>query len=118
MITILPQSSDRIIGLKLTGKLHDEDYEHFVPRVEAAIQEHGKVRLLVHFEDFHGWDLHAIWDDTKFSVKHCLDIEKVAIVGDRAWEKGMAVVCKPFTTASVKFFETTDIEQAWVWIAE
>ncbi|MEO8350095.1 MAG: STAS/SEC14 domain-containing protein [Chthoniobacteraceae bacterium] len=118
MVTPLPQSTERVLGFKLSGKLHDEDYQHFVPALEAAIQKHGKVRMLAHFEDFHGWDLHALWDDTKFSTKHCTDIEKLALVGDKSWEKWMAVVCKPFTMAKVEYFDVADIDRAWAWLAE
>lgn len=118
MVTPLPQSTDRLLGFKLSGKLHDEDYQHFVPALEAAIQKQGKVRMLAHFEDFHGWDLHALWDDTKFSTKHCTDIEKLALVGDKSWEKWMAVVCNPFTMAKVEYFDVADIDRAWAWLAE
>jgi hypothetical protein len=118
MITPLPQSTERLLGFKLSGKLHDEDYQHFVPIVEAAIAKSGKVRLLAQFEDFHGWDAHALWDDTKFSTKHCADLEKVALVGDRAWEKWMAKVCQPFTQAKIEYFDVADIARAWAWLAE
>lgn len=118
MITPLPQSTERLLGFKLSGKLHDEDYRAFVPVLEAAIAQGGKVRLLAQFEDFHGWDLQALWDDTKFSTKHCADVEKVALVGDRAWEKWMAKVCGPFTLAKVEYFDVTDLDRAWAWLAE
>lgn len=118
MVTSLPQSSGRILGFKLSGKLHDEDYQQFVPVVEAALKEHGKVRMLSLFEDFHGWDAMALWDDTKFSTKHCADIERLAIVGDQIWEKWMAVICKPFTRSTIKYFDAQDIESAWAWLKE
>jgi hypothetical protein len=118
MITQLPQSTDRTLGFKLSGKLHDEDYQHFVPIVEAAVAKSGKVRILAEFEDFHGWDMHALWDDTKFSMKYCSDVEKVAIVGDRAWEKWMATICKPFTQAKIEYFDVKEIDRAWASLAE
>src|SRR5262245_10211107 len=118
MITPLPQTSGPVLGFKLSGKLHDEDYKQFVPVVEAAIQAKGKVRMLVQFEDFHGWDLKAIWDDTKFATKHCADVERVALVGDKQWEKWMAAVCKPFTMANVKYFDVHDLEAARQWVQE
>ena len=40
-------------GFKLKDKLHDEDYQTFVPILEAAIAAHGKIRILVQFENFH-----------------------------------------------------------------
>jgi hypothetical protein len=118
MVTPLPQSTGRLLGFKLSGKLHDEDYKSFVPIVETAIAKSGKVRMLSQFEDFHGWDLHALWDDTKFSTKHCADIEKLAIVGDKIWEKWMSVICRPFTKSKIEYFDTKDIDRAWAWLAE
>ena len=80
MITQLPQSKDSLLGFKMSGKLHHEDYQHFVPTVEAAIAKFGKVRILSLFEDFHGWDMHALWDDTVFATKHCTEVARVALV--------------------------------------
>lgn len=118
MIDQLPRSAGRVLGFRMSGKLHDEDYKTFVPIVEAAIKTQGKVRLLAHFEDFHGWDAHALWDDTKFATKHCADVERIALVGDKTWEKLMAAVCKPFTLARIKYFDAADIEAAWRWLDE
>jgi hypothetical protein len=118
MIEKLENSTGKILGFKMAGRLHDEDYKHFVPIVEAAIQTEGKVRLLAHFEDFHGWDLHALWDDTKFATKHCTDVEKIALVGDKKWEEWMAKVCKPFTLAKLRYFDAKEIESAWKWLEE
>ena len=104
------------MGFKLSGKLHDEDYKHFVPEVDEAVKEHGAVRMLVHFEDFHGWDLHALWDDTKFATTHCLSVERIALVGEKKWEEWMAKVCKPFTMAKVEYFDVANMEDAWSWL--
>ena len=118
MIEQLPESSGKSLGFKMSGKLHDADYQHFVPIVEAAVKTHGKVRLLAQFHDFHGWDLHALWDDIKFSTKHCADVERVALVGEKKWEEWMAKVCKPFTLAKIQYFDAHEISAAWQWLAE
>jgi hypothetical protein len=118
MIERHPQSSGNILGFKISGKLHDEDYKHFVPLVEEAIVAQGKVRLVAQFADFHGWDLHAVWDDTKFATKHCRDVERIAIIGDQQWEKWMAAICKPFSLAKIQYFDVKDSDAAWKWIAE
>lgn len=118
MIEQLSRSSGKVIGFKLSGKLHDEDYKHFVPLVDAAIAQQGKVRMLAQFHDFHGWDLHALWDDTKFSTTHCSKIERIALVGEKKWEEYMAKVCKPFTMAKIEYFDAAKIEDAWKWLEE
>jgi hypothetical protein len=118
MIEQLPQSSDKVLGFKMSGKLHDEDYQKFVPLIDAAVAKAGKVRLLAQFHDFHGWDAHALWDDIKFSTTHCTKIERIALVGEKKWEEWMAKVCKPFTMAQIKYFDAAEAEKAWTWVGE
>jgi SpoIIAA-like len=117
MIEQLTSTSPKVLGFKLSGKLHDEDYKHFVPLVDEAIAKGGKARLLAQFHDFHGWDMHALWDDIKFSTTHCNKIERIALVGDKTWEKWMAKVCVPFTMATTRYFDAGDIQAAWDWLA-
>ena len=105
-------------GFKMSGKLHDEDYKKFVPLVDAEIAKEGKINVLAQFHDFHGWDAHALWDDTKFSTTHCTKIKRIALVGEKTWEKWMAIVCKPFTMAKIKYFDAGDIESAKTWLQE
>jgi hypothetical protein len=118
MIETLPTSSPKIVGFKLSGKLHDEDYQIFVPAVEATLAVEGTLRLFAQFEDFHGWDMHAAWDDFKFGLKHHSDFERIAMVGDRAWEKWMAKLCKPFTGGTVRYFDVSEVDSAWAWVSE
>ena len=117
MIEPLAAPSDKVLGFKLSGKLHDADYKTFVPMVDAAAKT-GKVRMLAQFHDFHGWDAKALWDDIKFATTHCTKFEKIALVGDKACEKWMAAVCKPFTMAKIRYFDTAEIDAAKAWLAE
>ena len=57
MIETLQTSLPKVIALRLSGKLHDEDYKSFVPVLDAAVAAEGKIRLLAKFEDFHGCGL-------------------------------------------------------------
>jgi hypothetical protein len=118
MIEPLSEGTGKVLAFKLSGKLHDEDYKKFVPLVDAAIAQQGKVRFLTLFEDFHGWDAHALWDDIKFSATHCTKIERIALVGDKKWEEWMAKVCKPFTMAKIQYFDVAKQNDAWAWIKE
>jgi hypothetical protein len=118
MIERLPQTSDQVLGFKMSGTLHDEDYKQFVPVIDAAVAKHGKVRLLAQFHDFKGWDMHALWDDIKFSTTHCTKIDRIALVGEKTWEKWMAKVCKPFTMAKTRYFDASEMDAAQAWLAE
>jgi hypothetical protein len=106
------------VGFIMTGKLHDEDYKKFVPLIDAEIAKEGKVNLLAQFHDFHGWDVKALWDDTMFSITHCKKIKRIALVGEKTWEKWMALVCKPFTMAKIQYFDATEFEAAKEWLSQ
>ena len=110
------ENDGKLLIIKMTGKLHKNDYQHFVPIVEAAVQKHGKVRMLVQMHYFHGWDAGAIWEDVKFDVRHFNDIERLAIVGETTWEKWMVTFCKPFTTATIRYFPVDQAAEARAWI--
>ena len=72
------------------------------------MREHGKLRLLFDMTGFHGWEVSAAWEDFKFGVEHFADIERLAMVGETRWQHGMATFCKPFTTATVRYFDRAD----------
>jgi hypothetical protein len=118
MIESIVTDKQNVLAFKLSGKLHDEDYKKFVPMVDNAIAKDGKVRILAQFHDFHGWDMHALWDDIKFSTTHCTKIEKIALVGEENWEKAMAAVCKPFTMAKIRYFDADEMKAAESWLDE
>jgi hypothetical protein len=106
------------LEVTLSGKLSRADYETFVPEVERLIRDRGNLRILCTLHDFHGWTLGAVWEDIKFDVRHFSQIERLALVGDRRWEAGMAVFCKPFTSATIRYFDTADAAKAAEWIHE
>ena len=108
----------KVVEVKISGKLHKEDYEHFVPLFEKLIAQHGKLRLLVEMHGFHGWDAGALWQDIKFDLKHFKDIERLALVGESKWEKGMATFCKPFTSATIRYFDVAQAAAAKAWVEE
>jgi hypothetical protein len=118
MIDLQAEPKGKILSVKLSGKLSKEDYEKFVPEVESLINSQGKIRILLQMHDFHGWTVGALWEDIKFDMKHFKDIERLAMVGDRKWEAGMAAFCKPFTSATVKFFERPKEAEALAWLKE
>jgi hypothetical protein len=109
-------SAGRVLEVRVTGKLTKEAYQKFVPAVDAQIKEYGKLRILFLMQDFHGWTAGAMWEDLKFDLKHWKDIERLAIVGDKKWEKGMAAFCKPFTKATIRYFDAAQIEEARQWL--
>ena len=106
----------KVLTVKASGKLEADDYKKMVPMVEDLIRKDGKVNLLLVLHDFHGWTAGALWEDVKFDAKHFRDIGKLAIVGESKWEQGMATFCKPFTTATIRYFPVEELAAAREWM--
>jgi len=117
-VKIKPDTAGKALVVHASGKLSKQDYEWFVPEVEQAIKNQGKVRILLELADFHGWEIGALWEDIKFDMKHFRDIEKLAVVGESKWQQGMATFCKPFTSATIRYFDHGQLKEAETWIDE
>ena len=117
-VSVHEENAGKVMIVKLSGKLTAEDYKHFVPELERQIKAHGKIRIMVDMHEFHGWDVAALWQDIKFDVKHFKDIERLAMVGESKWQSGMAAFCKPFTSATLKYFERPHEAEALAWLKE
>jgi hypothetical protein len=114
-VTVRESEDGKAIEVEASGRLSRADYDVFVPVLEARMKK-GPVRLLFSMQDFHGWDSGGLWEDIKFDLKHFHDIERLAMVGDKKWEEGMSWFCKPFTTASIAYFDQSQIETARSWL--
>jgi hypothetical protein len=117
-LKLTSNAAGKVLHVTVSGKLEASDYERFAPEVEHFIEQHDKIRILFETRDFEGWSAGALWEDIKFDVKHFNNIERLAIVGEKKWEKGMATFCKPFTSAEVRFFDSERLDEARLWVEE
>jgi hypothetical protein len=117
-IQIKQENGGKLVAVQVTGKLVKADYERCVPEFERLIRQHGKLRLLFEMTDFHGWEAGALWDEIKLDIKLFADIERLAVVGDKKWEHGMATFSKPFTRATIRYFDQANAAEARKWLRE
>ena len=118
MFEFIPVTEDNIFAVRVTGKLTDEDYQQFLPRLEKLIHDCGPLSLMLELEDFQGWEPKAAWDDFRFGMEHEKDFVRIAIVGQKSWHKWMAAMGDAFTSTKIRFFYRNDIQQAWDWLRE
>jgi hypothetical protein len=117
-IQVNEENGGKLFVVHVTGKLTKADYQQFVPEFERLVGLIGKLRVLFDMTGFHGWDAGALWEDIKFDVKHFSDIERLAMVGDKKWQHGMATFCKPFTKATIRYYDHTQADYARAWLSE
>ena len=115
-IELTEKADGKILEIVISDKLTKEDYEAFVPEVDRLVEKHGKISILFDMRDFHGWELSAMWEDTKFAARHFRDLDRIAMIGEKKWEKWMAKVCNPFTSAEIRYFDHDHLGDATSWI--
>jgi hypothetical protein len=112
---ILAQTQGDFVAIQCIDKLTELDFEIITPLLESQIEEYHKISLFVEMKDFHGWTDGGLWADTKFELKHHGDFTRIAIVGDQKWEKWLAMLSKPFTSAKVRYYPMEQRESAMTW---
>ena len=117
-IQLNQEDGGKILVVNVSGKLTKAEYEQLVPEFERLVRQHGKLRLLFDMTGFHGWEAGALWEDIKFDVRHHADIERLAMIGDKKWEHGIAAFCKPFTKATIRYFTHSEFAEARKWLRE
>lgn len=116
MIEKLDGSADNVLGFKVSGKIKKDDYDELVPTVKAAVDSAGSVNLLLDMTEFK-WEAISAWGaDVRFGHDYRKKIGKMAIVGDKRWEKWLAKAAAPFYANEAKYFTSADIDAAWTWV--
>lgn len=116
-IAMNDSNNGRVLEVHASGTLTGDDYSKLLPAFEQRIKRHNKVNVLFDMVDFHGWDAKGLWGDLKFDLKHFADVGRFAMVGDQKWEKNLTDLSRPFTTAEVRYFDRSHLDEARAWVA-
>jgi SpoIIAA-like len=84
LIETIDGAPDGVLAFKAVGTVEAADYENVLkPAIEAAIAEHGKVRLVYALgPEFDGYSAGAAWEDMKLWGPHLGSWERCAVVTD------------------------------------
>jgi hypothetical protein len=118
MIDVIPDMPDNVVALRAKGKVTGEDYERvLIPAVEAAVKEHGKIRLLYHIgNEFSGVEARAMWDDAKVGFKHITAWERIAVISDVDWIRNVMRFFGFVIPGQVRVFRNDQYSEAEEWI--
>ena len=120
MIKLLRGMPAGVLGLQAVDDVEEEDYRNVVvPAVEAAIAEHGKVRLVyVLGPEFDEYEGEAVWEDLKLGARHPASFERIAIVTDARWAARTIRIFSVLLPGQARAFPLSELEAAKRWAAE
>jgi predicted metal-dependent HD superfamily phosphohydrolase len=107
-----------IITLRVSGKVSRREFMHYSSLVDALIAEHGTLRLLVILKEFQGLSAAAFFEDLRFDFRHRDDLERVAVVAEKRWQKGLARFFGTLNHGTLRVFDADVEDDAWDWVHE
>jgi len=120
MIARLPESNDRAIGFKITGRVTAPEVEAFAKQVDFAFGKRGKrkVGILADLSAMEGMEWRARLSEVAFLKDRATQIARVAVVGAHRWEEVMAEILGStvLVEAETRYFESSEIAHAWHWL--
>lgn len=116
MFIKLEESSDNVMGFRVTGFIKRKDYRAIDSEMDRLLEEYENIKLLLQFDNFL-WEFMTAWGkDAGFGMKYGAKIDKLAIVGERKWQEAMAKLSAPIFGKESKFFHAENIDSAWEWL--
>jgi hypothetical protein len=107
-----------IVELTVDGKISAPEFDDLLSRMRGAIERHGKVRVLEHIRSFRGMPVSKWWDDVKFGFQHSKDVERAAVVADKAWIEMGTNFAKHFVRGEIRYYDASELNAARAWITE
>lgn len=106
-----------VVEILVDGRVTEHDMDDILPKMEAFIEKHGKVRMVEIIKHFEGFDPSTILDGIKFDMKYMTSITHVAIVTDTPWIGFMTRAAATVVPLTLRVFGMGVLEDARAWIA-
>ena len=112
------QREGDVVTARLFGKLDPGAYDGVNEEIDKVMSHAEHVRLVLDLREFDGWSgLSALGDHLSLVREHYRVPERIAIVGDKAWQKMAGKIMARFVNAQTKFFDSGDYNGAVAWVA-
>jgi hypothetical protein len=118
MVELIDEVPDNVLAIRGRGTIKGSDYESMIiPAVESKLGRHKKLRCLYHLgADFTGFDASALWDDMKVGLAHFRAWERIAVVSDLKWVRGVCRVLALAMPRRVRVYRDAELPAALAWV--
>ena len=106
-----------LLVLRINFGLSDGEQEEIGQLLEQRVKDRGGIRLLLILGDYPSVDFaESLYEDLKF-VKLAQDkIDRLAVVGDSAWQETWIGLFSLFGGVEAAYFENSDLDDAVQWL--
>jgi len=117
MLELISVPRHDVVGVRIDGKLSEDDVERCIQAIDRKFEEHERLRIYVELKSFGGIAFGALLSDLKYAFKHLRDFDRKAVVSDRRWADLAAKAGDAlFSSIQVKHFAPAEREAALAWV--
>ena len=116
MITYASEPDSPVIELRVSGRVTDSEMEANIERLRTDLEQNGKTRVIEIIEGFEGIEPAAIITDVRLGLALAGKLDRVAVVADQAWIRGLSQLGHLFTRAELRVFADERLVEARSWI--
>ncbi len=118
MIELLEMQSDRVVGVKIDGKIQKADIQAIEAAFADKFEQFDRVGIYVEVAHLGGITLDALMEDFRFGLSKFSHFAKKAVVSEHQWmDKLAAVGDKLFPSIEVKHFNPAEKADAIAWVS-
>ncbi|MDR7118047.1 STAS/SEC14 domain-containing protein [Caulobacter sp. BE254] len=121
MIEILA-SPDHVVAMKLSGTVSGHDYDRVVAEVDAKLDGHDRIGVLVDLTGFEDMTLEAGAKDARYGLRHLWELKRFpreAVITDKEWVRALARIASPLVPhVEVRTFDPGQQALAMSWVSD
>jgi len=119
MMELIALEDDRVVGVRIDGRIHDDEMEALWDEIDARLERHEKLRVFVELVKMGMIEPEAILEDMRRGLKHFRRFERKAVVSDATWLNRLASLLDPlFPTIELRTFTSEERDAAIAWASE
>ncbi len=114
MLELIDGLPRHVVGIRVTGRVSKaECHQVLAPAIAKSLRWRESIRLYYELGSrFPG----SGWDDLDLGFEQAARCERVAIVTDTAWVRLTVKAIRFLIPGEIRIFDTTEIDEARVWI--
>ena len=108
-----------VVAIRAVGTVTADDYDTVLePAIEAAIADHGNVRLVYELgPEFEGYAAGAAWEDAKFGANYLSKWQRCAVVTDHVLLGDAIRAFGIIMPGEIRVFPVARLADALAWAA-
>lgn len=116
MLVVLSETEGDVVAVRVSGKLSERDFDRYRMLLREKMALYGKVRLYFEMVGFSGWQPGSFLENALFDLVHGRKFRKVAMVGERDWQRWAAGLADLIKSGTVRYFPVSEREFAMAWV--